>query len=83
MWIQERAVVITILGYCCPAVVCRELTSLFRASVYAPPAGIVICRACVASGMPKLTLMVFGAIDLAGAISPGSPCALRSKVCNI
>ncbi len=75
--------VITILRYCCPAVVCRELASLFKASVYAPPAAIVICGASVASGMPKLALMIFGAIDLAGAIWPGSPCALRRKVCNI
>jgi hypothetical protein len=53
------------------------LVHTFKASVYARPAAIVVHGACVASGVPKLALMAFGAIDLLGAIWPGVP--LRSS----
>jgi hypothetical protein len=62
---------ITILGCCCPAAAYRELAHTFKGSVYARAAAIVVHGACVASGMPKPTLMVFGAIDPLEAIWPG------------
>ena len=69
--------VITILGYCCPAAACGELVPLFKASVYARPAVIVVFGAFVALGVAKPILILLGPIDLRRASWPGL--ALRSS----
>jgi hypothetical protein len=76
VWIRVVGMVAAILGYYYIVAARNELTSLFKASVRARPAVIVCFIALVALHLAKPILILFGAIDLVGAIWTGL--ALRS-----
>ena len=76
VWIRVAGMVIAILGYYYIEAARNELTSFFKASVRARPAVIVVFIAFVALDLAKPIVILFGAIDLLGAIWTGL--ALRS-----
>jgi len=77
VWIRILGMVAAILGYYYIVAARNELTSLFKASVRARPGVIVVFIVFVALGWAKPILVLFGAIDLLGAIWTGL--ALRSS----
>ena len=77
VWIRVVGLVVAILGYYYVEAARNELTSFFWASVRARPVVIVCFIALVALGLAKRILILFGAIDLLGAIWTGL--ALRSS----
>jgi uncharacterized protein YacL len=77
LWIRVVGMVVAILGYYYIEAARNELTSFFKASVRARPAVIVVFIAFVALGLAKPILILFGVIDLLGAIWTGL--ALRSS----
>ncbi len=77
VWIRILGLVTAILGYYYIVAARNELTSLFKASVRARPAVIVVFIGFVILGWAKPILILFGAIDLLGAIWTGL--ALRSS----
>jgi len=77
VWIRVVGLVVAILGYYYIVAARNELTSLFKASVRARPGVIVVFIVFVALGWAKPILVLFGAIDLLGAIWTGL--ALRSS----
>lgn len=76
VWIRVLGLVLGILGYYYIVAARSELTSFFEASVRGRPAVIVCFSALVVLGLAKPVLILFGAIDLLGAIWTGL--ALRS-----
>jgi hypothetical protein len=60
--------VVVILGYYCIVAARFELTHFFEASAYGRPAVIVCFAAFVLLGMAQPVLVLFGLIDLLGAI---------------
>jgi hypothetical protein len=64
-------VVTLILGYYYTVAARNELTSFFRATIYARPLPIVFFCAFVALRMAEPILILFGAVDLLGAICTG------------
>jgi hypothetical protein len=71
VWIRVLGVVTLILGYYYTVAARNELTSLFRATVYARPLLIVFFCAFVALGMAEPILVLFAVVDLLGAIWTG------------
>jgi hypothetical protein len=77
IWIRILGFIVVVLGYYYIVAARFELTPFFRASVYARPAVIVCFVVFVALGIARPILILFGAIDLLGAIWTGL--ALRSS----
>jgi Kef-type K+ transport system membrane component KefB len=77
IWIRILGFVVVILGYYYLMAARFELTPFSRASVYGRPAVIVCFAALVLLGMAKRILVLFGVVDLLGAIWTGL--ALRSS----
>jgi hypothetical protein len=77
VWIRVLGLVVGVLGYYYIVAARSELTSFFEASVRARPAVILCFSALVLLGLAKPVLILFGAIDLLGAIWTGL--ALRSS----
>ena len=77
VWIRVLGVVTLSMG--CYYVVAgrNELVSLFKTSLFTRPSLIIFFAAFVAVGLAKPVLILFGAIDLLGAIWTGL--ALRSS----
>jgi hypothetical protein len=71
VWLRVLGVVTLILGYYYTVAAQNELTSFFRASVFARPLLIVFFGAFVALGMAEPVLVLFGVVDLLGAIWTG------------
>jgi hypothetical protein len=77
VWIRVLGLIVAISG-CYYIVAARhELVDFFEATVYARPSVIVVFTAFVALDMAKPVLILFGAVDLLGAIWTGL--ALRSS----
>ena len=76
VWIRVLGVVTLAMGYFYVVAGRNELVSLFKASLFTRPSLIVCFAAFVLLGMAKPVLVLFGAIDLLGAIWTGL--ALRS-----
>jgi hypothetical protein len=77
IWIRILGFIVVVLGYYYIVAARFELTPFFRASVYGRPAVIVCFVVFVALGIARPILILFGAIDLLGAIWTGL--ALRSS----
>ena len=77
IWIRILGFVVVILGYYYLVAARFELTPFFRASVYGRPAVVVCFAALVLLGMAQPILILFGVVDLLGAIWTGL--ALRSS----
>ena len=77
IWIRILGFIVVVLGYYYIVAARFELTPFFRASVYGRPAVIVCFAGLVLVGMAQPVLILFGAIDLLGAIWTGL--ALRSS----
>jgi len=78
VWIRILGFVVVILGYYYIVAARYGIVRFFRASVYARPALIVFFAILVLLGMAEPVLVLFGAIDLLGAIWTGL--ALRSSL---
>ena len=78
VWIRILGFVVVILGYYYIVAARHGLVPLYRASVYARSSLIVFFALLVALGMAEPLLVLFGAIDLLGAIWTGL--ALRSSL---
>jgi hypothetical protein len=68
LWLRVLGVVTLILGYYYTVAARDELTSFFRASVIARPLLIVFFCTFVALGIAEPVLVLFGVVDLLGAI---------------
>ena len=77
IWIRILGFIVVVLGYYYLVAARYELVHFFRASVYGRPAVIVFFAILVALGMAEPILVLFGAIDLLGAVWTGL--ALRSS----
>jgi len=77
IWIRILGFMVVVLGYYYIVAALFELTPFFRASVFGRPAVIVCFAGLVLVGMAQPVLILFGAIDLLGAIWTGL--ALRSS----
>ena len=77
IWIRILGFMVVVLGYYYIVAARYELTPFFRASVFGRPAVIVCFAGLVLLGMAQPVLILFGAIDLLGAIWTGL--ALRSS----
>jgi len=77
VWIRVLGLVVAILGYYYIVAARSELTSFFEASVRGRPAVIVCFSGLVVLSLAKPVLILFGAIDVLGAIWMGL--ALRSS----
>jgi hypothetical protein len=71
VWLRVLGVVTAILGYYYSVAARNELTSFFRASVFARPLVIVFFFAFVALGIAEPILLLFGVVDLLGAVWTG------------
>ena len=76
IWIRILGFVVVVLGYYYIVAARFELTPFFKAAVFGRPAVIVCFAGLVLLGMAQPVLILFGAIDLLGAIWTGL--ALRS-----
>ena len=77
IWIRILGFIVVVLGYYYMVAARFELTPFFRASVYGRPAVIVCFAAFVLLGMAQPVLILFGVIDLLGAVWTGL--ALRAS----
>jgi len=77
LWIRVLGLIVALLGYYYLVAARNEYTSIFRASVYARSSVFVCFAAFVLLGKAQPALVLFGAIDLLGAIWTGL--ALRSS----
>ena len=77
IWIRILGFIVVVLGYYYIVAARYELTPFFRASVYGRPAVIVCFAGLVLLGMAEPVIVLFGAIDLLGAI--WTALALRSS----
>ncbi len=77
VWIRVLGVVTLALGYYYIVAARNEVTSFFSASVFARPLVFIFFFTFVALGMAKPVLILFGVVDLLGAIWTGL--ALRSS----
>lgn len=77
VWIRILGFIVVILGYYYIVAARYEFVRFFRASVYARSSLIVFFAILVLSGMAEPVLVLFGVIDLLGAIWTGL--ALRSS----
>ena len=77
VWIRILGFTVIVLGYYYIVAARYEMVHFFKASVYGRPAIIVFFAILVALGMAEPILVLFGAIDLLGAIWTGL--ALRSS----
>jgi len=77
IWIRILGFMVVVAGYYYIVAARFELTPFFRATIYGRPAVIVCFVVFVALGMARPILILFGAIDLLGAIWTGL--ALRSS----
>jgi hypothetical protein len=77
IWIRILGFIVVVLGYYYIVAARFELTPFFTASVYGRPAVIVCFTAFVLLGMAQPILILFGLIDLLGAIWTGL--ALRAS----
>ena len=71
VWIRVLGLVVLILGYYDIEAARNELVSFFKATVRARPVVIVCFVVFVALGFAKPILILFGAVDLLGAIWTG------------
>jgi hypothetical protein len=71
VWLRVLGVVTVILGYYYSVAARNELTSFFRASVFARPLLVVFFIAFVALGIAEPILVLFGVVDLLGAVWTG------------
>ena len=78
VWIRILGFIVVILGYYYIVAARYGLVRFFRASVYARSTLIVFFAILVLLGMSEPVLVLFGAIDLLGAIWTGV--ALRSSM---
>jgi hypothetical protein len=78
VWIRILGFIVAILGYYYIVAARHGIVRFFRASVYARPALIVFFAILVLLGMAEPVLVLFGVIDLLGAIWTGL--ALRSSL---
>ena len=77
VWIRILGFIVAVLGYYYIVAARYELVPFFWASVYGRPA-VILCFAClVVLGLARPILVLFGGIDLLGAIWTGL--ALRSS----
>jgi len=77
IWIRILGFIVVVLGYYYIVAARYELTPFFRASVYGRPAVIVCFAGLVLLGMAEPVIILFGAIDLLGAV--WTALALRSS----
>jgi len=68
IWIRILGFIVVVLGYYYIVAARHELTPLFRASVYGRPALIVCFAGFALLGMAEPVIVLFGAIDLLGAV---------------
>jgi hypothetical protein len=76
VWIRVVGVLVLILSFYYTQAARKEMTDFLRWTVYARSAVIVFFAAFVLLGLAGLPLILFGAVDLLGAIWTGL--ALRS-----
>ena len=76
-WIHVVGLLVLILGYYYIQAAREEVDPLFRWSLYCRPAGFVVFTTLVVLGLAKPMLILFGVIDLLGALWTGL--ALRSS----
>ena len=77
VWIRILGFIVAVLGYYYLVAARYELTPLFWASVYGRPVVIVVFAGLVLLRLAEPTLILFGAIDLLGAV--WTAWALRSS----
>jgi len=77
IWIRILGFMVVVAGYYYIVAARYELTPFFRATIYGRPAVIVCFGAFTLLGMAEPALVLFGAIDLLGAI--WTAFALRSS----
>ena len=77
VWIRVVGMLVLILAFYYTQAARKELTNFFQWTVYARASVFVFFLAFVVLGFAQPTLILFGAIDLLGAIWTGL--ALRSK----
>ena len=68
VWIRVAGVVVLVLGFYYTPAARKELVDFFRWTIYGRSSAIVFFTAFVLLGFVKPVLILFGAIDLAGAI---------------
>jgi len=71
IWIRILGFVVIILGYYYLVAARYEVTPFYKASVYGRPAVIVCFTALVLLGLAQPVLIIFGLVDLLGAIWTG------------
>src|SRR4030042_3153940 len=76
VWIRVAGMLVLILAFYYTQAARKELTDFFQWTVYARASVIVFFLAFVVVGLAKAALILFGAVDLLGAIWTGL--ALRS-----
>ncbi|HEY4612261.1 MAG TPA: hypothetical protein VII11_04705 [Bacteroidota bacterium] len=76
VWIRIVGVLVLLLGYYYTNAARKGLTEFFKSTVVARASVIVFFTAFVLLGYAPVTLIVFGAVDLVGAIWTGA--TLRS-----
>ena len=76
VWIRVVGMLVLILAFYYTQAARKELTDFFQWTVYARASVIVFFLAFVVVGLAKAALILFGAVDLLGAIWTGL--ALRS-----
>jgi hypothetical protein len=77
VWIRVVGMLVLILAFFYTQAARKELTNFFRWTVYARASVFVFFLAFVVLGLTQPALILFGAVDLLGAIWTGL--ALRSK----
>jgi hypothetical protein len=77
VWIRVVGMLVLILAFYYTQAARKELTVFFQWTVYARASVIVFFLAFVVAGLAKAALILFGAVDLLGAIWTGL--ALRSS----
>jgi len=77
VWIRVVGMLVLILAFYYTQAARKELTVFFQWTVYARASVIVFFLAFVVLGLAKAALILFGVVDLAGAIWTGL--ALRSS----
>ena len=68
IWIRILGFILVVLGYYYIVAARHELTPFFRASVYGRPAVLVCFAGFALLGIAEPVLVLFGGIDLLGAI---------------
>ena len=76
VWIRVAGMLVLFLGFYYIQAARKEMTDFFRWTVYVRPTVIVFFAAFVLLGFASLPLILFGVVDLLGAIWTGL--ALRS-----